>query len=60
MAWVMSFYDNGDDIPPTSLTLDFFKRCLILLYETPTIWISQLRNLRRGRQHDTEDVEMKL
>ena len=60
MAWVMSFYDTGDDIPPTSLTLDFIKRCLTLLYETPTTWISQLRNLRRVRRHDTEDVEMIL
>lgn len=60
MAWVMSFYENGADIPPTSLTLDFIKRCLTLLYETPITRITQLRNLRRGRHHDTEDVEMIL
>ena len=49
MAWVMSFYDNGDNIPPTGLTLDFIKRCPTLLYETSTTWISQLRRLRHGR-----------
>ena len=57
-AWLMSFYDNGDDIPHTSLTLDFIKRCLTLLYETPITRISQLRELRRGRRHDSLDVEM--
>ena len=58
MAWVMSFYDNGHDIPPTGLTLSFVKRCLALLYETPNSWASQLRNLRGGRHHGTADVEM--